>query len=152
MGTAVVYTPVLNVGEGGNMFILGRTSAKRLRKAGGVHPLLVACVCLALRKYAKIDFGVGKNAVRTLSQQKRYLATGRSKTLRSKHLPQYDGFSHAVDLYPVGFDPDDDAKTTTQMQYITEAMLAAASDLGIELTGGFNWGWDLFHFQIKRIK
>jgi peptidoglycan L-alanyl-D-glutamate endopeptidase CwlK len=45
----------------------------------------------------EIDFGVTQG-VRSLDEQKANVAAGRSQTMRSKHLLQDDGFSHAVDV------------------------------------------------------
>lgn len=116
----------------------------------GVHPLLVACVCLALRRLSLVDFGVGKNAVRTIEDQKRMVENGVSKTLKSKHLIQSDGYSHAVDLYPSGYKNIDDIPDNA-FQSVKCAMVDAADALGIELQCGYDWGWDKPHYQIKRI-
>lgn len=126
---------------------LGKTSAARMMQ--GVHPLLISCVCIAMRKYCSIDFGVGANPVRTKMQQTEYVSKGLSKTMHSKHLKQDDGYSHAVDLYPVGYDHNNRKKTKLQFEAITDAMKKASFDLGLELDGGFNWKWDLPHFEIK---
>jgi peptidoglycan L-alanyl-D-glutamate endopeptidase CwlK len=114
----------------------------------GVHPLLISCVTLALRKYAQIDFGVGKGAVRTIEQQKVLLADGKSQTMNSKHLPQEDYYSHAVDLYPSGKNDISDAGDHAHIKW---AMDMAAKDIGIELEHGYDWGWDAPHHEIKRI-
>jgi len=44
--------------------------------------------------------------IRTVEMQEHYVATGRSTTMNSKHLPQADGLSHAVDAgkYPVDWE------------------------------------------------
>ena len=128
---------------------LGKNSAARMME--GVHPLLIACVCLAMRKYCSIDFGVGEFPVRDIKMQRGFVASRKSKTMDSKHLPQDDGYSHAVDLYPVGYNPSNAKSTKMQAEAISYAMEKAAFDLGLELDGGFNWGWDLFHFEIKNI-
>lgn len=73
-------------------FILGKKSLGELK---GVNADLVKCVQLALGYYTRIDFQVF-DGIRTLEEQKRYVAAGTSKTLRSKHL---EGL--AVDLVPV---------------------------------------------------
>lgn len=131
------------------MYKLGNRTAARMME--GVHPLLISCVCLAMRKHAMIDFGVGANAVRTIEQQRGYVSKGLSKTMNSKHLPQKDGYSHAVDLYPVGYNPKNKKKSKEQLELIAIAMNDAAFELGIELDGGFKWGWDLGHFEIEKI-
>jgi len=44
---------------------------------------------------------------RTREQQAEYVRAGKSKTMHSKHLPQADGLSHAVDVAPYPIDWDD---------------------------------------------
>jgi peptidoglycan L-alanyl-D-glutamate endopeptidase CwlK len=72
------------------------TSLSRLK---GVHPDLVRVVnrCAADWKDAETGFIV-TCGVRTLEEQKVLKAKGASKTLRSRHIPAANGFSHAVDL------------------------------------------------------
>ena len=44
-----------------------------------------------------VDFGVIYGP-RTITEQEKLVATGRSQTMKSKHLLQDDGTAHAVDL------------------------------------------------------
>lgn len=44
------------------------------------------------------------DGARTIDEQKRNIAKGVSKTMASKHLPQWDGTSHAVDVMPWPYD------------------------------------------------
>ena len=74
------------------MFKFGNRSISRLM---GVHPLLVETAKLAIAR-SKIDFGI-TCGVRDMETQKKLKAAGRSWTLKSKHLVQEDGFSHAID-------------------------------------------------------
>lgn len=76
--------------------ILSNLSVSRLR---GVHPDLVRVVrrCAANWKDAGTGFIV-TCGVRTLAEQKVLVAKGASKTLRSRHIPAANGYSHAVDL------------------------------------------------------
>jgi len=74
------------------MFKLSKRSLSRLE---GVHPLLVATAKLAIQ-HTKVDFGI-TCGVRTLEQQKKNVAAGRSWTMKSMHLLQDDGYSHAID-------------------------------------------------------
>ena len=62
----------------------------------GVNEQLVETVQEAI-KLSSVDFGV-IYGVRDLAEQKRLYEAGRSQTMRSKHLLQADGTSHAVDL------------------------------------------------------
>ena len=114
---------------GGTVFKLSGRSFGRLR---GVHPLLVACVCLAIKK-SEADFLVDKNAVRAVELQAQFVADGVSNTMRSKHLPQKeDGYSHAVDLYPCG-------RYKGDWESVHRAMLDAADELGVNIVWGGDW-------------
>ena len=73
-----------------------RLSQRSLDKLDGVHPEMVATVQKAI-ELTDVDFGV-TYGVRTLEAQKELVASGRSQTMKSKHLIQGDGYSHAVDL------------------------------------------------------
>lgn len=77
------------------MYTLG---AKSLAELDGVHPRLVECVKRAIVKTTQ-DFGV-HDGLRTVAEQRKYVNSGASTTMNSMHLPQRDGFSHAVDLVP----------------------------------------------------
>lgn len=74
-------------------FNLSQRSKDRLK---GVHPDLVAVVERAI-ELTGVDFGV-TCGVRTIEEQEANVAAGRSQTMRSKHLPQEDGYSQAVDV------------------------------------------------------
>ena len=73
-----------------------RLSNKSKSRLEGVHPDMVAVVTRAI-ELTKVDFGITEG-VRSIETQKRYVETGRSQTMNSKHIPQGDGYSHAVDL------------------------------------------------------
>lgn len=83
------------------MYTLGQKSRKNLE---GVHPSLVKIVHLAIELTSQ-DFTVYEG-VRTLERQKKLVASGASKTLRSMHIPGPDRlggpdtWGHAVDLVP----------------------------------------------------
>ncbi len=74
-------------------FNLSKRSKDRLM---GVHPDLIAVVERAI-ELTEVDFGV-TCGVRTVEEQEANVAAGRSQTMRSKHLPQEDGYSQAVDV------------------------------------------------------
>lgn len=76
-------------------FVLGNGSLKELV---GVHPTLVVVVKQALA-ISSVDFGV-HDGLRTEAEQLKYVRTGVSQTMNSKHRVQPDGFGHAVDLVP----------------------------------------------------
>ncbi len=111
-------------------------SKKSLSKLEGVHPNLVKVVNRAI-EITETDFTV-LEGVRTHEKQKEYVAKGTSKTMNSKHLPQADGYSHAIDLAPlvkgeIIWDwgkPYDD---------VSSAMKRAASELGVAIQWGGDW-------------
>ncbi len=76
-------------------FKLGKKSLAELE---GVHPDLVAVVKEVIQ-ISLVDFAV-HDGLRTEEEQEEYARTGVSTTLNSKHLPQPDGYGHAVDLVP----------------------------------------------------
>ena len=74
---------------------LGKHSLRELK---GVHPKLVLVVRAAI-KITDQDFTV-HDGIRTSEEQEEYVRRRVSQTMNSKHLPQEDGFGHAVDLVP----------------------------------------------------
>ena len=117
-------------------YALGTRSKENL---SGVHPDLVAVVELAI-KLTEQDFLVIEG-MRTVERQKKLLAEGKSKTMKSRHLT-----GHAVDLCPYPVDWEDHEK----FKVIAKAMKAAAEDLGISIEWGGDWknGWDKPHYQL----
>lgn len=114
------------------MFHLGKRS---LRELEGVHPLLVDVVHRAIKTSTQ-DFTV-IDGLRTIEQQREYVRKGVSQTMNSKHLPQPDGYSHAVDLAPyIG------GKVRWEMEAcyaIAEAMRVAAAEADASLVWGGCW-------------
>jgi len=75
-----------------------KLSDRDLKKLNGVHPDLVRVVRRSATLHVDPQLGfVITCGVRTLAEQKVLLAKGASKTLRSRHIPGKNGFSHAVD-------------------------------------------------------
>lgn len=118
--------------------ILSKRSLKNLQ---GVHPQLVAVVQLAIQITTQ-DFSV-LQSVRTQAEQNEKYAQGRTKpgdivtwTLHSKHIPGADGYSHAVDLYPM------DWNTPAKFDAMAKAVFAAAKKLGIPIRWGADWDRD----------
>lgn len=73
--------------------------SKSQRELEGVHPILVDVATLAL-DFSTQDFMIF-DGLRTQDEQRNHVRRGNSKTMHSKHLPQSDGMSHAVDAVPV---------------------------------------------------
>jgi peptidoglycan LD-endopeptidase CwlK len=108
-------------------FVLGARSKQRLT---GVHPDLVKVVERAI-EITEIDFTV-LEGLRTLATQKKYVANGASKTMRSRHLT-----GHAVDLAPMV-----SGKVSWHWPHyhlLAPAMKQAAAELGIPIEWGGDW-------------
>lgn len=127
-------------------FYLGNSSRQNL---AGVHPDLVRVVERAI-KITPIDFGVTEG-VRTIEQQKQYVADGKSTTMNSMHLPQDDGYSWAVDLYC----RDNAGNVTWKHEWfrlVVQSMMTAAIDEGVQIKAGALWRTfqDSPHFELNR--
>lgn len=107
-------------------------SKNSLSALEGVHPDLIAVARLGLR-YSRMDFSVVEG-VRSLEQQKEYLADGVTTTLNSRHLT-----GHAVDLYPW------DGGTTHAADAYAE-LERAIKQASITLNIPVEWGGDWSEF------
>lgn len=126
-----------------------KLSQRSLSRLAGVHPDLVDVVKLAIER-TQVDFTVVEG-VRTVAQQREYVAKGVSQTMNSYHLPQADGLGHAVDLAPLigGAIPWDD---WSQFKYLADVVKECADELGVPVEWGGDWKTfkDGPHFQIPR--
>ncbi|MBO9331873.1 M15 family peptidase [Achromobacter xylosoxidans] len=124
-------------------------SQRSLSRLAGVHPDLVEVVKLAIQRTA-VDFTVVEG-VRTLAQQREYVAKGASQTMNSYHLPQADGLGHAVDLAPLvgGAIPWNDWQAFADLAAVVKA---CAAELGVSVEWGGDWKTfkDGPHYQIPR--
>ena len=117
-----------------------KLSKRSLRNLEGVHPLLVNIVHRAL-ELSDIDFTVVEG-LRTIEKQREYYNKGASKTMRSYHLKQSDGYSHAVDIYPYY---NGSVQVNAPFDYfrrIANAMMEAGDEYGVILTWGADWDRD----------
>ena len=112
-----------------------KLSNRSRNKLDGVYPQLVAVVEHAI-KITKVDFGV-TYGVRTVEEQERLVAAGRSQTMKSKHLIQPDGFSHAVDV--VAYDGSDVVWELNVYDDICDAFKEGAIDVGLAVKWGAAW-------------
>ena len=112
-----------------------KLSERSLKKLEGVHPKLVEVVSEAI-KLTTVDFGV-TYGVRTLHEQEELYRTGRSQTMKSKHLIQDTGYSHAVDL--VAYFGSDISWELNVYDDICDAMAEAARRNSIALKWGAAW-------------
>lgn len=124
------------------MYKLG---SKSLSKLEGVHPDLVRVVKRAI-ELTKQDFTVIEG-MRSYDRQRLLVRQGASQTLNSRHLT-----GHAVDIAPwVNGTISWEAK---DFEPLGAAMLAAAKELGVEITWGktFKKLVDCPHFELTRSK
>jgi peptidoglycan LD-endopeptidase CwlK len=130
--------------------MLTKTSEQKLK---GVHLDLVRVVrrCAADWKDEKFTFIV-TCGTRTLEEQKILVAKGASRTMRSRHIPAANGFSHAVDVAAC---LDGKVRWDWPLYHkIAKAMKAAAKAEGVPLEWGGDWvTWqDGPHYQLPRDK
>lgn len=112
-----------------------KLSSRSLGKLEGVHPDMVNTVKRAI-ELTKVDFGV-TYGVRTLEEQEKLYKSGRSQTMKSKHLIQDSGYSHAVDL--VAYDGSNVVWELNVYDDICDAMAEAAKEIGAAIKWGAAW-------------
>tara|TARA_B100001094_G_C18166372_1_gene792314 strand:+ start:749 stop:1216 length:468 start_codon:yes stop_codon:yes gene_type:complete len=115
-----------------------KLSGRSLGKLEGVHPDLVETVKEAI-KVSLVDFGV-IYGVRSLAEQQKLYDAGRSQTMKSRHLVQEDGYSHAVDL--MAYDGSNPSWDIVMYDDIADAMLMAANKTGAKICWGAAWQID----------
>lgn len=115
----------------------------------GVHPELRK-VADAVLQAAPWPIRVTEG-LRTLERQKQLLAMKATKTLNSRHLT-----GHAIDVVPY-VDLDRDGKIETEELYNKQLfgqLIPIAKDcaqrLKVEVTWGYDWGWDMPHWELSR--
>ena len=123
-------------------YSLGKRSKDNLV---GVHYDLVKVVERAIQ-ISKQDFTV-IDGLRTLSEQRKLVARGVSKTMNSRHLT-----GHAVDVVPYPIPRDWGEYKASQWAEISRAMKEAAKELGVTIEWGGDWrnAWDKPHYQLPR--
>lgn len=124
-------------------FALGARSLSRL---AGVHPDILAVTHRAILLTA-VDFGIpATGGKRTRLTQAKLLATGKSKTMRSRHRT-----GHAVDVYAIDPATGRASWDSALLTRVHDAFCAAACELGVALTWGGHWRWrDLPHHELPR--
>ena len=115
-----------------------KLSSRSLGKLEGVNPVLVDTVKRAI-ELSKVDFGV-IYGVRSLAEQEKLYKAGRSQTMKSRHLIQGDGTSHAVDL--MAYDGSNPSWEIVMYDDIADAMKAAAKETGAKIRWGAAWNID----------
>lgn len=112
-----------------------KLSNRSLGNLEGVHPDMVATVKRAI-ELTKVDFGI-TCGLRTVEEQKKLVAAGRSQTMNSKHIPQSDGYSHAVDS--LAYVDGQVCWEIAVYDDICDAMAAAARETGTAIKWGAAW-------------
>jgi peptidoglycan L-alanyl-D-glutamate endopeptidase CwlK len=122
----------------------------------GLHPDLIRVLNLALQTSPTML--VVTEGLRTLERQKELVRIGASKTLKSRHLKQADGYGHAFDFYAL-VDINNDGKVSFEemanvrlMLGIADAIKKAAADEKVSITYGGDWRKfrDYPHFELNR--
>ena len=130
---------------------MNKLSYRSRRELKGVHADLVIVVTTALITLEDTDFSV-HDGIRTLAEQQELVATGMSKTLKSRHLT-----GHAVDLVPVidgtlcwdSKEPKKQEAIDKAFESIDYALNYAAKLHNVPVENGFAmWGWDKPHWQL----
>lgn len=109
-----------------------KLSKKSLERLSTVHPDLQKVVNRAI-ELASEDFSV-LEGVRTIEKQRENISKGVSKTMKSNHLVQVDGYAYAVDLVPYPLTWNQNA-----FYSIVRAIRQAAEELGIMVRWGGAW-------------
>jgi len=113
---------------------------KSLSKLKGVNNKLVILATHALAT-TTVDFSV-TDGKRSLERQRKLVADGKSRTLKSNHL-----IGRAIDVFPVGgtWNKDD-----PKWFCLVEVFKHSAETLGFEIEFGYDWGWDFPHIELKK--
>jgi peptidoglycan L-alanyl-D-glutamate endopeptidase CwlK len=122
----------------------------------GLHPDLIRVLNRALQTSPTML--VVTEGLRTLERQKELLRIGATKTLKSRHLKQADGYGHAFDFYAL-VDINKDGKVSFEemanvrlMLGIADAIKKAAAEERVSVTYGGDWRKfkDYPHFELNR--
>lgn len=112
-----------------------RFSQNSLSNLEGVHPDLVDVAHRAI-ELTPYDFGITQG-VRTVAEQEKLVAAGKSQTMNSRHLLQDDGYSHAIDFAVYTRDG-----LTWEVGYyrkVVQAFFTAAIELNVQINSGVLW-------------
>ena len=114
-------------------YAFGKRSSERLLDA---HVDLQNIMHLVM-SWQIMDFTI-LETLRTMERQEQLVRDGLSKTYKSKHLKQADGYSHAVDVAPYPIDWND----TGRFYVLNGIIRAAAAELCIDIRTGADWDND----------
>ena len=125
-----------------------KLSQRSFQRLVGVQPQLVETVKLAIN-YTTVDFGV-IYGVRDLATQEKLFKSGKSQTMKSKHLLQGDGYSHAVDL--MAYDSGEPSWDIVDYWAIADSMKKASQETGITIRWGASWHIDSINSWDKNME
>lgn len=120
-----------------------KLSQRSLDRMAGIHPDLTRVVLRAI-ELTTVDFAITQG-LRTIEQQRQYVADGKSRTMNSRHLT-----GHAVDV--VAYRDGKVSWTASDYNPIAKAFKAAAEKLDIPIVWGGDWKsfLDCPHFELDR--
>lgn len=126
------------------MFIFSEKSLSRLELC---DPRLKQ-VALEAIKTSKYDFGITET-LRSYERQKQFFESGKSKTMKSRHLANINGHSEAFDIVAY----NEKGKITWSHSYyrtIAQNIFTVSAKLGIPIIWGGLWESfiDCAHFQL----
>lgn len=124
-------------------------SVTSLRRKSEAHPDLQRVLEEAI-KISKQDFSVGE-AARTKTRQAKLVATGKSQTLRSRHLVNpANNKAYACDLYAI---VNGEVNWDNQYYYeIASAIQKACKKLNTHIVWGGNWNVDIMESNLTPIE
>lgn len=124
-------------------------SKSSLSKLKGVHPGLVRVVMRCAKDWKDKTFTFGITCgVRTIEEQRVLVKKGASKTMRSRHIPAKNGYSHAIDVVAM---LNGKARWDWPLyDKISKAMKSAAKAEKVPLEWGGDWSSfrDGPHYQL----
>jgi peptidoglycan L-alanyl-D-glutamate endopeptidase CwlK len=130
---------------------------RSLKNMEGLHPDLIRVLNRALQTSQTMF--VVTEGLRSPERQKELKRIGATKTLKSRHLKQADGYGHAFDFYAY-VDTNKDGKITffeemanvRLMLGIADSIKKAAVDEKVSITYGGDWRKfkDYPHFELNR--
>lgn len=110
-------------------------SARSLERLEGAHSDLAQVIKAAAAR-SSIDFTV-LEVIRSIEDQRKKVAAGASRTMKSRHLASADGKSRAVDIAPLlGGKVSWDWPLYNKLAPIIKA---AAAELGVPIEWGGDW-------------
>jgi hypothetical protein len=139
--------PPANVEKSSRGFILNRRSMKEMKH---VHPDLKKVQIEAALTWTGPGTWMVIDGDRTIREQRRLVAKGFSKTMRSRHLIAVNGYAHATDFLPLDEHGKADWNDIDGFKRVGKHLEATAKRLGVAVKWGGRWKWkDWGHIQLK---